>query len=241
MLLRHSIAAQGPFLFVLSGSLSAINLRTAAIAAGWNQSSRVIATVASGARIASVSTLAPAMTIDGVFPGGAHLILESNAWLFGRGGEGASQKSGNGIGNNGLPGHHALVVSVPVTVTNNGIICPGGGGGGSGGGANASSDAPLIGGKGGVGGSLIAAAGAGSAGTNQSPLPYGGGTGGNGGMPSAVLSGGGDNGTQGYGWINGGSPTYYPGGTGGNPGDCVRGNNYIAWLVPGTRYGFIRA
>ena len=72
-----------------------VNLRTAALAAGWPGSGAVQATINSGSIIQSSSTGSYALTIDGSWPGGVTLI--NNATIQGRGGDG-----GQG-GNNASP------------------------------------------------------------------------------------------------------------------------------------------
>jgi hypothetical protein len=123
------------FAFNISGSLVDVNLRDAALAAGWNGVRRVIATVTSGSVLNASSNYA--LTINGSFPRGVTLI--NNGIIVGRGGVGGKGGDGRGdlqVANGGATGGaggHGLLAQVPVTIFNNGIIAGGGGGGGGGG------------------------------------------------------------------------------------------------------------
>ena len=57
--------ASPTFSFTISSHQANANLRSLAVAAGWNQSSAVIATLASGYYIYSTDVGTPALTIDG--------------------------------------------------------------------------------------------------------------------------------------------------------------------------------
>lgn len=141
---RQTFADQ--FSFTLSGSLNDVNLRSAALSAGWNGIASVVATVAGGAVLNA--TFSYGLTIDGSFPNG--VVLVNNGIIAGRGGNGGA--GGDGRGNQGTPinpgtlgiaydgaaggnAGHGLLAQVPVTIFNNGIIAGGGGGGGGGGAA----------------------------------------------------------------------------------------------------------
>jgi hypothetical protein len=129
------------FAFTISSNQTNANLRTLAVNAGWNQSTKVVATIGSGVYISSDSTGTPALTISGSFPGGVELI--NNGYIVGRGGnggEGGGSYAGNYgtnvfAGSGGTSGGLALSVSSGITITNNGTIGGGGGGGGGGGAA----------------------------------------------------------------------------------------------------------
>lgn len=127
------------FAFTIASNQTNANLRTLAVNAGWNQTSKVVATINSGIYISSNSTGTPALTINGSFPGGVELV--NNGFIVGRGGNGGAGRSvqkpygsavsgsgGSGGGGGGL----ALSVSVATSVRNNGTIGGGGGGGGGG-------------------------------------------------------------------------------------------------------------
>ena len=111
------------FAFTISTNQTNANLRTLALAAGWNGSSNVIATVGSGVYIYSTNTANAGLTIDGSWPGGVSLV--NNGYIMGMGGNAvvdtASQAGGS-----------AISLGVSLTITNNSYIGGGGGGGGSG-------------------------------------------------------------------------------------------------------------
>lgn len=135
------IAFADAFSFTLSGNLTDVNLRTAALAAGWNEVAAVTCTIPAGTVINATGNYA--LTINGSFPNGVTLV--NNGLIVGRGGnggEGGHARGDFGTGPNlgiayggvaGSPGGHALLAQVPVTVINNGTIAGGGGGGGGGG------------------------------------------------------------------------------------------------------------
>lgn len=112
------------------------NLRSLAIAAGWNGVFPLQATINSGVWISgsTAGNSTAALTINGSFPNGVTLI--NNGTIAGVGGAGG--KGGDATQNAltssavGTAGGRALLVSVPVTIQNNGTIAGGGGGGGGG-------------------------------------------------------------------------------------------------------------
>lgn len=221
------------------------NLRTLALAAGWNGTDALLFT--NSAIISSNTTASPALTISGSFPNG--LVFVNTSYIVGMGGAGANADS---VGN---AGGTALTVSTTVSITNNGTIAGGGGGGGAGiswawNGLNRSTP-----GSGGASGLTQAPApGALYPGTSVGgqPSQYDSGTGmystpgasqnwGYGGRVSSYGGAGGTWGNQGQqgGDIDGlpGSPGRgYLGGAG---GAAVTGNSNITWVATGTRYGSI--
>jgi hypothetical protein len=123
------------FAFTISANQTNANLRTLAVSAGWNQSSKVVATISGGIFISSNGTGTAALTVNGSFPGGVELINNGTiAGMGGAGGIGAGiDQSSVGIpGTAGASGGLALSVSSAVSITNNGTIGGGGGGGGGG-------------------------------------------------------------------------------------------------------------
>lgn len=241
------------FAFTISSNQTNANLRTLALNAGWNGTSKVVATINSGVYVNSNSTGTPGLTVNGSFPGGVELI--NNGFIIGMGGaggNGSTYPSRNGVA--GAGGGNALTVSTAITITNNGTI-GGGGGGGGGGGANQQSlgkTSQDVGGSGGGGGrtgltnsaagiapfsvnwangnngsqGTVSAAGSGGAARNAgSPFFINGGAGGNGGNWGASGSNGG----------NGGNT----GGTGGAGGSAISGNSNVTWVAFGTRLGAI--
>ena len=246
------------FAFTISSNQTNANLRTLAVNAGWNQSSKVVATVASGIYISSNSTGVRALTIDGSFPNGVELV--NNGFIVGMGGNGGGGGTTPGFGNlfpvAGGGGGPALIAWVPVSIRNNGTI--GGGGGGGGGGASAAAydpygDVYANGGGGGGGqssttnssGGTAAGGGiAGGAGTTAAP--------GAGGLGRTVFGGNvGNNGGNGGGWgasgFSGSNPTVSgwvvyetrSAAGGGGGGQAVSGGANITWLATGTRLGAI--
>ena len=253
------------FAFSISSNQTNANLATLATNAGWNGTSKVVATINSGVIISSNSTGTAALTISG-FSGG--LELTNNGTIVGMGGAGGNGGNYNNPGQGGSSGGTggtALNTSAYMTLTNNGTIAGGGGGGGGGG---ASYYGPIedevAGGGGGGGRSSYAANSSGGAGGFATPYinyAVGGsagtyssaGTGGTGRTSkdqyggysnmSATSGGNGGNwgaaGSSGGGWY--GSPwassLWSPRTYGGAGGKAVQGNGYITWAATGSRYG----
>lgn len=229
------------FSFTLTGS--DINLRTAAIAAGWDQSTAVQATINSGVVVSASSTGTPAITVNGSWPGGVTLI--NNGTIAGMGGGGAPGR-GSVLPSppaipNGSAGGTALSVSVPISIQNNGTVAGGGGGGGGGAGARTVTSRPSadvrLGGGGGGGGRSGNTSSAGGPGGSASggTLNFPGSVGGSGTAPSAGGGGAGGNrpnpGT-GAAWGSGGT-----GGAGGAYGST--GGNGGTWsTTPAANPGF---
>ena len=233
------------FAFTISSNQTDANLRTLALAAGWDQVRPVTATVGTGVAITGVSGYA--LTIDGAWAGGVTLV--NNGSIVGAGGPGgnggAATSSYLYTPGSGGAGGTALSVAVAASVNNaSGIIA--GGGGGGGGGYGARTQEPnfgfwvVAGGGGGGGGAGFGAGGGGSGGTNGGSAGSSGslttqGAGGAGGV--GFVAGTfvyGNAGVSGGGWGNAGSSG---GGAGGAGGNCVVGNSYITWINTGTRYG----
>ena len=256
------------FAFTISSNQTNANLATLATAAGWNGSSKLVATIGSGVYISSNASPTPALTVNGSFPGGVSLI--NNGFIVGRGGTGGEGGYGvvDGYGNPGVgagysggSGAGAMLVSVAITVTNNGTIA-GGGGGGGGGGASYYSGNLNMGGGGGGGRSSQTNSTAGAAGGYSNFYGYNftprygaagtagtvsaNGTGGAGGVVNATYKAGA--GGAGGGWGAAGSAgvtgvgqqTYSrAGGAAGSAGYAVSGNSNVTWVATGTRLGAI--
>lgn len=248
------LGSGGPFQFTISSNQNDANLRTLALAAGWDGGSRLIAKIASGVVISATTTGGYALTINGSFPAGGRLINLGTA--VGRGGNGGNGANADTVlsATAGAAGGPALLVSVPFEIDNGSGTLAGGGGGGGGGGSPTS--APLsIGGGGGGGGK--------SSNTNSSGGTGGPGTdiaGGNGGTGTLASAGSGGSsggaippniggaGGSGGGWGsagtagtdsgNTGSP-WHSGRPGGGAGNAVTGNSNITWIATGTRLGGI--
>ena len=249
------------FAFTISTSASNIDLRAAAVTAGWNQNSLLIATIAGGVTISSSSTGSPALTISGLFPSGVQLV--NDGVVVGRGGNGGNggvvSFPSAGSGGSGGGAGTGLSVSSPIQITNNGTIA-GGGGGGGGGGTRTYAGRGGVGraGGGGGGGIGVSTGGAsGGSGSGATPRPAaqagtpgtlttagGGGAGSSG--PGSPGSFGGTGGSGG-GYGSAGSPgtpatalqavAIGPPGGGGAAGPATQGNSNITWLVTGNRFG----
>ena len=218
------------FSFSITANTTNVNLRSLAITRGWNQTSQLIVTIASGIIVSSTSIATPALTVNGSFPGGVSLTnLGSIIGMGGAGGNGSGTTPGPTLvaGTAGGSGGLALSVSSAITITNNGTIA----GGGWSGTTNST---------GGTGGTATygSSQNPGNAGTAGSLT--GNGTGG-----AAVYSAGvgGDGGGYGAAGNTGGAKTLqnssggpYAGGSGGG---AVSGNANITWLAFGTRVGSI--
>lgn len=249
------------FAFTISTNQTNANLRSLAVAAGWNQSSKVVATINAGVYVSSNSTGTPALTINGSFPGGVELV--NNGYIIGMGGAGGGGYSiytSTQYGSPGANGGLALSVSSAVSITNNGTIGGGGGGGGGGaslyqqvgccgylgggggGGGGRTGTYNSSGGVGGIGygtysyvgnpGNSGTSASAGSGGSGYNMSGRTGGTGGTGGSWGSSGSSGGNNSVN---------PVYNnvgPGG-GGSGGGAVSGNSNVTWIATGTRLGSI--
>lgn len=158
-------ASGGTFTFSISSHQANANLRSLAVAAGWNQSSPVVATLTGGYYIYSTAVGTPALTINGSFPGGVTFV--NNGFVMGMGG------TGGGVTLSGSPavttsnvgltaGGDAIALGVSCTIQNNSYI----GGGGGGGGCNSNLGGAGGGAGGGTGGTInnqgtISAGGAG--------------------------------------------------------------------------------
>ena len=128
------------FSFSIASTTTNVNLRSAAISAGWNQTSKVVCTINAGVVVYSTSTGSAALTVNGSFPGGVELI--NNGTILGAGGAGGSgawatgssvpQAVGSVAGSSGGLG---LSVSSAISINNASGRIAGGGGGGGGGGA----------------------------------------------------------------------------------------------------------
>ena len=252
------------FAFAISANQTNANLRTLAVNAGWNQSSKVVATINGGIYISSNGTGTPALTVDGSFPGGVELI--NNGFIIGMGGNGGAGGRGSGLGGNfqsgsaGSGGGLALSVSVGISINNAGTIGGGGGGGGGGcpwafysgkqteymgggggGGGRSSNAANTSGGAGGFGFPSGAAGGTGtvsSAGGGGAGGNFGGGNFAGPGGSGGGWGSGGSGGSFGTGQAGGSIAGRVPGGAS-SGGGAVSGNGNITWIAFGTRLGGI--
>jgi hypothetical protein len=215
------------FPFTISSNTNKGNLATLATAAGWNGSSKVVATINAGVYVYSDTTATAALTVSGSFPGGASLINNGTIVAMG----GAGQRGGPQYTAGGAGGT-ALSVSTALSVTNNGTIAGGGGGGGGGGVGYDFCGYAYPGGGGGGGRTGLTNSAAGEGGTTGSQ----GGAGSAGTLSSIGYGGGGSFGIGGDGGNGGdwGAASGYAGGS------CTSGAaTYITWVATGTRYGAI--
>lgn len=243
------LAMGGSFLFnaTISANTLNYNLKTAAIAAGWDQAAPLSATVTinAGVSVGSSSTANPGFDTGLTFPAGSNLSLINNGSIVGRGGNGA-RTTGAGSNNASYPelagdaGGLALKVQAAISITNNGTIGGGGGGGGGGGANNPAVSSGTAGGGGGGAGA--------DPGYRNAGGPYGGGGPGNNvatlttGAAGNSDSDGGTGGTGGNLGQAGGSGTsgnWHGGAAGGAAGAAINGNSNISWVTTGTRLGAI--
>ena len=137
--LSQGYGKSSEFAFAIASNQTNANLATLATNAGWNGSSKLVATINSGIYLSSSATNTAALTVNGAFPGG--VSLTNNGFIVGRGGNGGAGRSitfpfygsitGSG-GGAGAAGGLALSVSSAISITNNGTVAGGGGGGGGG-------------------------------------------------------------------------------------------------------------
>jgi len=253
------------YAFSISTNQVNANLRSLAVSAGWNQSTKLVATINGGVYVYSNSTGTPGLTINGSFPNGVTLI--NNGYILGMGGNGGNGAStpSTSSGDGGSSGGLALLVQSAVTINNaSGTIGGGGGGGGGGGqigegGKTCASGYGWAGGGGGGGQTGLSNTSGGGAGGGtfgqRSRTPANGsggdvngaGGGGIGGAaPNAGFFGGaggsggswGSSGSTGQaGSANNGCRT--SGGGGGSAGGAISGNSNITYISTGTRLGGI--
>ena len=217
------------FAFNTSVTSGQINVRSAAIAAGWGGTQPVQCTINSNSY--SNSTGTPTVLISGSFPDGLTLVVASGVYVAGKGGAGANGNPGT-WGSSGGAGGTAISISSytggTLSINNLGYIGGGGGGGGSGPGQPyAYSSAPGGGGGGGAGFGPGGSPGGGTGTINS---------GGGGGSGSGTYggSGGGLGSSGGYG-------SNYNGGAGGGGGAAITGSVAagVVWINTGTRYGSV--
>lgn len=214
-----------------------VNLRSAAITAGWPGSGAVQATIQPGTTIQSSSTGGYALTINGAWPGGITLINEG--LVVGRGGNGGNGGVTSAVA--ATPGSGAgtaILVSVPVTINNpTGTIAGGGGGGGGGTSGAAREPGPGGGGGGGIGVSSGGSPG-GTAGTTTTAGTGGGGGGSAGGRPGGPGGNGGGYGSAGSAGNVSVVPSPRVPGAGGAAGNALSGNPLVSYPTGfGTMFG----
>jgi len=197
------------FSFSITSNTQNANIRTLAVAAGWDGSAPLITTVNSGVWLWSDSTSLGGVIISGSFPGG--LTLLNYGKIIGKGGKGGNGRLSQDIGESGGAGGPALTVaSTSVSITNNSGAYIAGGGGGGGGSGRQTDDNNYAGGGGGAGG------GTGGGGLSASQP-----VGGSNGAVGAVGGNGGGNGGGTGGGAGGGGASPYNGHTSGGGGGRI--------------------
>jgi len=227
---------QAGFSGTISSNQTNLNLRTWALANGWNGTLPATITVGAGVYVYSTATGTPAMTINGSWPGGVTVV--NSGFIMGMGGTGGigPYSFSGGPAVSGQPGGSAISLGINATIVNNSYI-GGGGGGGGGGIGNGTYETPGGGGGAGAGqggwgsyanggaGGAPGASGANAAdGTYGAPGGGGGrimpGTGGAGGTADGGggVGGGRGGGSGGGGGGTSGSSQGFTGGAGGSAG-----------------------
>jgi hypothetical protein len=160
------------FSFSFNGGTE-LNLRSLALAAGWDQ----VAVLSATNNGTINSNGAPALTIDGAYARG--VSFTNNAGIYGKGGNAApggrvsaaDTSPGYGASDFGGPsvGGTGIAVSSAVTIYNNSTVAGGGGGGGASGNGKAYATSP---GRGGIGPATVVVScsgGAGGGGSGNGP------------------------------------------------------------------------
>lgn len=187
--------------FTISSPVANGNLNTLATQAGWDGSTKYVATIDTGVYIYSTSPGSPGLIVP-ASPAGTTEII-NNGYIMGMGGAGGPTSAYGFSNQPGSPGSPAISISQPVTITNNSYIAGGGGGGGG----SSRQNRSFAAGGGGAGGA--------SGGGNNSGS-YLGGVGGS--IGSSGTNGDGSGGSTGYSG-GGGSGRIIPG-TGGAGVSC---------------------
>jgi hypothetical protein len=121
----------------IAASTTDYNMKSAAIAAGWNQLKQLnmSVTINAGVYVYGSSTGVYAFNTGVTFPTGTSLALVNNGVILGHGGNGGTGSAGGAAGGAGGGGGPGFIAQKAISVTNNSSINGGGGGGGGGGGA----------------------------------------------------------------------------------------------------------
>lgn len=217
------------FSFTVSSNQQEMNLSTYATSVGWDGSSPIVMTIASGVYIWSDNTSTGALIIPSSLNG--LVTITNNGYIMGRGGNGGGQYS------NGSNGGPAIANSATgVTLTNaSGAFIGGGGGGGAGGtyggggggagGGNGGNGYYLGTRLGGAGGSIGNSGSNGATGKDTTSVSQGGGAGGGGADQTSWFGGGGGGGA--------GGGRIFPG-SGGAGGVCSSGGSNMVGGAGGS-------
>jgi len=117
------------FAGTISFNQTNLNLRTWALANGWNGTLPATVTVNADVYVYSTVTSLSGLVIDGSWPGGITLV--NNGFILGCGGNGGGSERNNIPATSATAGGNAISLGTNVTIQNNGYIAGGGGGGGS--------------------------------------------------------------------------------------------------------------
>ncbi|OIR06039.1 phage tail fiber adhesin Gp38 [mine drainage metagenome] len=225
---------------VIAGNTTDYNLYNDAIASGWDGVAALIANVSvnGGVVVSGSSTSTYAFSITGNYPSGSSLsvVINSGAYVVGKGGTSGYGTPWNAQATNGGAGGNGMLItaspSANLKISNYGVIA-GGGGGGGGGGAN--SGYWGVDGGGGAGYGLTSNIGSPYHSTNGSLTTGGPGVSGSGGNLA--------------GWGGAGGALGMPGsscrgpqggaGYGGAAGQATVGAALATWLATGTRLGAV--
>ncbi|MES2372557.1 MAG: hypothetical protein V4557_08255 [Bacteroidota bacterium] len=209
------------FNVTLTVNTSQYNVKTAAIAAGWDQTNPLLATVTINTGVVVYSAAGSgvaAFNTGSTFPVGSSMTIINKGSIVGYSGLGAAY----GSAGNGSAGGWAVETHINITINNTNGNIYGGGGGGGGGGNNA------LGGGGGTGGN---GAGAGPGGLISAT---------GGGAPGLLAGAGGAGGGYGASGSTGIMGALGAPGSGGAGGAATSSAGYtITWTGTGTRLGTI--
>lgn len=122
----HGKTFSTEFNFTVSANTQNLNVRSSALAAGWNGTSKVNCTIGSGIYIWSDSTSLAGLDTGGSFPGG--LVIINNGFIMGKGGNGADNGAAPTVGGPAIN----LTTACTINNTNSAAYIGGGGGGGAG-------------------------------------------------------------------------------------------------------------
>jgi len=211
-----------------------INVYNEAVAAGWDQTTKLDATIVveTGITVASSSIGTPAFMTGNSFPVGSTIALVNGGVIVGRGGVGGYASAGN-------PAGGSIYAEYPITITNNNRIAGGGGGGGGAIGPTVLVQLPNT---------FVTAYAGGGGGANNGPSVGAGGYAGSatagGGSYTVTSSGSGASKARGgiggaYGSNGGAGITGNYKGPGGAGGYAISGDSFITWVATGTRNGSI--
>lgn len=227
----------GAYSVTISSSAENLDLRTAAVNAGWNQSSPLYVTIGSGVYCWSNRTDRGGIEISGTFPGG--LIINNDGYIMGRGGNASAGAGGPAIRVTSNDQAISVINGAGYIGGGGGAGRTNGGGGGGGAGGGRGGNSNIDGRTGGAGGTIGNRGGNG--GNNFTSGANGGYAGGGGGGFSASRSGQHDtgggggggrimpgqrvNGTSGFGSNGEESDGGYGGGPGENGGNSTNGGS----------------